>query len=103
VFKIAVVIQQIYYRYVQGQTSDARFASFGARVEFLARHAAGLGLKVNAGHGLHYHNVQAIAAIRTIAELNIGHAIVAHALFVGWVEAIREMKRLMTTARGEGS
>ena len=42
VFKIAVVIQQIYYRYVQGQTSDARFASFGARVEFLARHAAGL-------------------------------------------------------------
>ena len=42
VFKIAVVIQQIYYRYVQGQTKDSRFASFGARVEFLARHAAGL-------------------------------------------------------------
>jgi len=42
VFKIAVVIQQIYFRYVQGQTSDARFASFGARVEFLARHAAAL-------------------------------------------------------------
>jgi aminoglycoside phosphotransferase (APT) family kinase protein len=42
VFKIAVVIQQIYFRYVQGQTTDARFASFGARVEFLARHAAGL-------------------------------------------------------------
>ncbi len=42
VFKIAVVIQQIYFRYVQGQTNDARFASFGARVEFLAQHAAGL-------------------------------------------------------------
>jgi len=42
VFKIAVVIQQIYYRYVQGQTSDARFAAFGARVEYLARHAATL-------------------------------------------------------------
>ena len=42
VFKIAVVIQQIYYRYIKGQTSDARFASFGARVEFLARHAAEL-------------------------------------------------------------
>jgi aminoglycoside phosphotransferase (APT) family kinase protein len=42
VFKIAVVIQQIYYRYIKGQTSDARFASFGARVEFLARHAAAL-------------------------------------------------------------
>ena len=41
-FKIAVVIQQIYYRYVQGQTTDPRFAAFGARVEFLARHAAGL-------------------------------------------------------------
>jgi aminoglycoside phosphotransferase (APT) family kinase protein len=42
VFKIAVVIQQIYFRYVQGQTTDARFASFGARVEFLAQHAAQL-------------------------------------------------------------
>ena len=42
VFKIAVVIQQIYFRYVQGQTTDARFASFGARVEFLAQHAASL-------------------------------------------------------------
>ena len=41
-FKIAVVIQQIYYRYVQGQTTDARFAAFGARVEYLARHAASL-------------------------------------------------------------
>ena len=56
--------------------------------------------KVNAGHGLHYHNVQPIAAIPQIAELNIGHAIVAHALFVGWVEAVREMKRLMVAARG---
>jgi aminoglycoside phosphotransferase (APT) family kinase protein len=42
VFKIAVVIQQIYYRYVQGQTSDSRFATFDARVAYLARHAAGL-------------------------------------------------------------
>jgi pyridoxine 5-phosphate synthase len=73
------------------------------RIRAAARHAAGLGLKVNAGHGLHYHNVQAVAAIDQIAELNIGHAIVAHALFVGWVEAIREMKRLMMAARGGGS
>lgn len=58
-----------------------------------------LGLKVNAGHGLHYANVQAIAAIPDIAELNIGHAIVAQALFVGWQSAIREMKALMVTAR----
>ncbi len=57
------------------------------------------GLKVNAGHGLHYTNVQAIAAIQDIAELNIGHAIVAHAVFVGWQNAVREMKAIMTAAR----
>jgi pyridoxine 5-phosphate synthase len=60
------------------------------------------GLKVNAGHGLHYTNVQAIAAIRDIAELNIGHAIVAHAVFVGWQNAVREMKAIMTAARLSG-
>jgi pyridoxine 5-phosphate synthase len=58
-----------------------------------------LGLKVNAGHGLHYTNVQAIAAMPDIAELNIGHAIVAHAVFVGWENAVREMKAIMTRAR----
>ena len=57
------------------------------------------GLKVNAGHGLHYTNVQAIAAMPDIAELNIGHAIVAHAVFVGWENAVREMKAIMTRAR----
>ena len=74
-----------------------------ARIEREARYAAELGLKVNAGHGLHYHNVRPIAAIAQIAELNIGHAIVAHALFVGWSEAVREMKRLMVEARGAGA
>lgn len=57
------------------------------------------GLKVNAGHGLHYTNVQAIAAIADIAELNIGHAIVSHAVFVGWQHAVREMKAIMVAAR----
>jgi pyridoxine 5-phosphate synthase len=57
------------------------------------------GLKVNAGHGLHYTNVQAIAAIPEIAELNIGHAIVAQALFIGWQNAVREMKAIMVAAR----
>ena len=56
-------------------------------------------MQVNAGHGLHYHNVQRIAAISEIRELNIGHAIVAHALFVGWEAAVREMKQLMLAAR----
>ncbi len=57
------------------------------------------GLKVNAGHGLHYTNVQAIAAIPEIAELNIGHAIVAQAVFDGWHKAVRDMKAIMTQAR----
>jgi len=60
------------------------------------------GLKVNAGHGLHYTNVQAIAVIPDIAELNIGHAIVAHAVFVGWAHAIREMKAIMVRSRVQG-
>jgi len=57
------------------------------------------GLQVNAGHGLHYHNVKQIAAIDDIKELNIGHAIVARALFTGLDEAVREMKNLMLEAR----
>jgi pyridoxine 5-phosphate synthase len=57
------------------------------------------GLQVNAGHGLHYTNVQAIAAIPGIAELNIGHAIVAQAVFDGWQKAVRDMKAIMTAAR----
>ena len=57
------------------------------------------GLRVNAGHGLHYTNVQAIAAIADISELNIGHAIVAQALFVGWEAAVREMKAQIVQAR----
>jgi pyridoxine 5-phosphate synthase len=57
------------------------------------------GLKVNAGHGLHYTNVQAIAAISEIAELNIGHAIVAQAVFDGWQKAVRDMKAIMVAAR----
>jgi len=64
-----------------------------------ARHAAALGLTVNAGHGLHYHNVQPIAAIPEIVELNIGHAIVARAVFTGLAAAVREMKELMLAAR----
>ena len=59
----------------------------------------GLGLQVNAGHGLHYHNVEPVAALAGITELNIGHAIVARALFVGFKEAVREMKALMRDAR----
>ena len=64
-----------------------------------ARLAASLGLTVNAGHGLNYHNVQPIAAIPEIVELNIGHAIVARAIFDGLPKAVRDMKELMRAAR----
>lgn len=57
------------------------------------------GLVVNAGHGLHYTNVQRIAALQGITELNIGHAIVAHAVFAGWQNAVREMKAIMVASR----
>lgn len=69
------------------------------RVRRGVRYGASKGLKVNAGHGLHYTNVQAIAAIPDIAELNIGHAIVAHSVFVGWENAVREMKAIMVSTR----
>jgi pyridoxine 5-phosphate synthase len=58
-----------------------------------------LGLQVNAGHGLDYHNVSSVAAIRGVSELNIGHAIIARAIFTGLDAAVREMKRLMLQAR----
>ena len=64
-----------------------------------AQLGARLGLSVHAGHGLHYHNVQPVAAIREIVELNIGHAIVARAIFTGLASAVRDMKALMAAAR----
>jgi len=66
-----------------------------------AKFAHGLGLQVNAGHGLHYQNVQDIAAIRHIKCLNIGHAIVARAAITGFHEAVFAMKQLMINARLE--
>ena len=69
------------------------------RLEEAIRVAVGLGLRVNAGHGLHFGNVDAVAALEGIAELNIGHAIVAQAIFDGWQNTIRNMKAAMITAR----
>ncbi|MNE90558.1 Pyridoxine 5'-phosphate synthase [compost metagenome] len=63
-------------------------------VEFGLSH----GLIVNAGHGLHYHNVEAVAAITGVNELNIGHALIAHAVFVGLKQAVAEMKALIVAA-----
>lgn len=69
------------------------------RVRDSAIHADGLGLVVHAGHGLHYHNVSAVAAIPPIVELNIGHAIIARAVFDGLGTAVTEMKHLISEAR----
>ena len=66
-----------------------------ARIERAVQTGLAAGLQVNAGHGLHYHNVQAIAGIPGVTELNIGHAIVARAVFVGLQRAVRDMKQLM--------
>ena len=68
------------------------------RLRTAADYGTSLGLRVNAGHGLNYHNTRPIAALSNIRELNIGHAIVAQALFVGWESAVREMKTLITGA-----
>lgn len=73
------------------------------RLRSAAALAARRGLEVHAGHGLHYHNVGSVAAIPEIVELNIGHAIVARALFVGLTAAVRDMKALMLAARAAAS
>lgn len=65
------------------------------RIQEAASYAFQKGLIVNAGHGLHYHNVEQIAEIPELNELNIGHGIIARAVFVGLKEAIAEMRRLM--------
>ncbi|MBD3821215.1 MAG: pyridoxine 5'-phosphate synthase [Thiotrichales bacterium] len=80
-------------------TDPVEMAAELERIKQATALAKSLGLVVNAGHGLHYHNVQAIAAIQDIEELNIGHAIIAQAMFSGLPEAVREMKRIMVESR----
>jgi pyridoxine 5-phosphate synthase len=83
-----------HYADSQGPVRAAEFQRILGAVQY----ARSLGLKVNAGHGLNYDNVQPIAGIAGIAELNIGHAIVAQAGFTGWQTAVREMKQLVLGA-----
>jgi pyridoxine 5-phosphate synthase len=85
-----------------GAYAEATGAARAAELERLvkcARLGTGLGLEVHAGHGLDYHNVQPVAAIREIVELNIGHAIISRAVFAGLAAAVRDMKALMAAAR----
>ena len=71
------------------------------RIKKAAQFGVNIGLRVNAGHGLHEGNVLPIAAIAELSELNIGHAIVAEALFKGWQKAIVDMKALMVQGRAK--
>lgn len=80
-------------------TSPVQLQAELQRIRTAAAYAAECGLIVNAGHGLHYHNVDAIAEIPQLHELNIGHALISHALFVGLTAAVKEMKQQMQTAR----
>jgi len=93
----APVIELHTGRYAEAEGDD--LAHELQRIRQGVRAGVTRGLKVNAGHGLHYTNVQPVAAIADIGELNIGHAIVAHALFAGWENAVREMKAIMVAAR----
>lgn len=94
----ATVVELHTGRYADAESHDIRQREL-TRIRHAAIVGVDLGLVVNAGHGLSYHNVQPVAAIREIRELNIGHAIVAHALMVGFAPAVREMKALMVEAR----
>ena len=85
-------------QYADAKTEAQQAVELATLIEGI-EYAHGKGLKVNAGHGLHYHNVKAIAAIPQIIELNIGHAIIARAAFDGLEKAVADMKRLMLEAR----
>lgn len=71
------------------------------RIRKAAQFGKSIGLRVNAGHGLHEGNVIPVANIAELSELNIGHAIVAEALFKGWQKAITDMKALMVQGRAK--
>ncbi|MCL1094629.1 pyridoxine 5'-phosphate synthase [Shewanella kaireitica] len=84
--------------YADAET-DAEATAELNRISTMATYAHGKGLVVNAGHGLHYHNVKPIAAIPELYELNIGHAIIARAAIDGLATAVRDMKQLMVEGR----
>lgn len=85
-----------------GRFAESTGAARAAELERLraaARRASSIGLTVHAGHGLDYHNVQLVAAIPEIVELNIGYSIIGEALFAGLADSVRRMKALMLAAR----
>lgn len=83
-------------------TEPARISAEFEKIKTAAELADEIGLEVHAGHGLTFHNVQPVAAIPQIVELNIGHFLVGESVFMGLGEAVKEMKRLMQDARTGG-
>ncbi|MCP4955917.1 pyridoxine 5'-phosphate synthase [Photobacterium aquimaris] len=81
-------------------TTEEQQAAELEKIAVAATYAASLGIKVNAGHGLTYHNVKAIAALPELYELNIGHSIMGRAMFDGLEKAVADMRLLMQEARG---
>jgi pyridoxine 5-phosphate synthase len=84
--------------YAEAKTLKEQRSALEA-LQVAAKIAKNEGLQVNAGHGLHYGNVQPVAAISSLSELNIGHAIIARAIMVGMTEAVKQMKVLIDQAR----
>lgn len=85
-------------RYADAQTLQEQQQEL-LRIQHAAQYAHQAGLQVNAGHGLNLHNVEAICRLPQIVELNIGHSIIAQAVFSGLDQAVRDMKRIMREAR----
>ncbi len=94
----ATVVELHTGHFADAETDKAREREYESIRKAVAYGREG-GLKVNAGHGLHYHNVERIAAIAGLSDLNIGHAIIARAIFTGLADAVRDMKDLMDRAR----
>jgi pyridoxine 5-phosphate synthase len=86
--------------YAEAKSSAERNAEL-ERIRQAAAYANSIGLQVNAGHGLHCHNVEAICHIPEIVELNIGHAIIAQAIFSGLAQSVRDLKQIMRNARAQ--
>ena len=84
--------------YADASTPEEKHVELNRIIE-AAKYAHSAGLQVNAGHGLNFHNVEAICAIPEIVELNIGHSIIAQALFVGLAQAVNDLKTVMRQAR----
>lgn len=89
-------------RYAEAKDA-AQQAEELARIRQVARYAHSAGLQVNAGHGLHFYNVKAICAIPELVELNIGHSIIAQAVFSGLAQTVKDLKRIMRNARQTSS